>query len=230
MIKKSNSISINILSVFVILISLLLVTITGTNAWFSTNQLNGVEIQVQINNLNLNVYQKELVENNNYKADENGKKLLRWIPSHEQNLEFETDDDAKTNAQYINLSGEIKPDVNVPLTLVLMNEDLGQTTMHIRFKFELYVRGVDADSEIITEISGFTAPGAKPGFVKANDGYYYYQNSSGVNQDFVGGTSVNLLTGFTVPYSSFVEEDGDMIIKDSNTVYIKLIVEAGSNF
>ena len=141
-----------------------------------------------------------------------------------------------TNMQFIQLSQKIEPEENVDLKLKLKNEDKGETSVYIRFKFQLMARGVDEDTEIPIQIYGFTAAKAStPGFVKEGD-YYYYKESSlegAQNALFAKDTSVDLLTSFNVPFSSFYDEENEnMIIKNSETVYIKLTIDesAESNF
>ena len=57
MIKKTKSISINIVSVIIILTCLLLGLVTPTNAWFTDQHHDGIYINVTVSNLNFKLYQ-----------------------------------------------------------------------------------------------------------------------------------------------------------------------------
>lgn len=234
MIKKSKSISINIVSVFIILTCLLLALITPTNAWFTDKHNSGIYINVTVSNLNLKVYQT--IDSSDIE-----------IYTNKKNEENEKDGDTSTNMQFIQLSQKIEPEENVDLKLKLKNEDQGETSVYIRFKFQLMARGVDEDTEIPIQIYDFTAATAStPGFVKEGDYYYYKENSleGAANALFAKGAgidnpitpadeSIYLLQGFNVPFSSFYDEENEnMIIKNSETVYIKLTIDesAESNF
>ena len=239
MIKKSKSISINILSVFVILTCLLLGLIDPINAWFTDQHHDGIYISVTVSNLNLKVYQ-----NIDSKETE--------IYTNKKNEEHESDGDTSTKMQFIQLSQKIEPvddgEKNADnsdkrsafLSLKLKNEDQGETSVYLRFKFQLMARGVAEDIEIPIQIYGFTAATASaPGFVKEGDYYYYKENSleGAANARFAKGAgidnpatentdeSIYLLQSFNVPFSSFFDVNGNMKIKNSETVYIKLTID-----
>lgn len=207
MIKNKNSISINVLSVLVILMSLLLIVVNPVNAWFTDAKQNGIAIEVELGNLNLKLYQNSIADANEILTNaDNGK---------------------ATTKKYIALNQEIVPDVEVPLNLILANKDQGSASMYVRYKFALYQRGVSQDKEITTEIIGFTAKTDEAGgFVKNDDGFYYYQDKTGANTLFIKNASATLLTHFVVPYSQFMDANGNILIKNSETIYIKLIVQA----
>ena len=206
--KKASSISINIVSAFVILLCLLLGVVNPVNAWFTDAHKNGVKIVVDIGDLKLKLYQ-------------NSKSTANEIFTNEDNL-------ANSTTQYVTLSGEIKPDTNVGLTLILSNEDQGSASMFVRYKFELYRRTQTTDVLLTTNLSGFTAQsGSQKGFkLNTTDGYYYYKNTTGENALFEKNATATIMTGFTVPYSAFVDQDGTILAADCDTVYIKLIIDA----
>ena len=232
MIKKTKSISINILSVFIILMCLLIGVVGNTNAWFTSEHQNGIQIVVDVGDLKLKLYQNSI--------DENGNNL---VYTYEENTENETD-------KYVSLSKEIVPDVSNSLTLILSNEDKGSASMYVRFKFELYLRnrGTTADTKIASTISGYTAQASdKDGFrYNSADGYYYYQSSTGAsstsfsndyNTKLEKTKNATLLTSFTVPYIGMTDYDGTTflpgfvdasgnLVNGSETLYIKLTVEA----
>ena len=56
--KKERWLSINIVSVLVILISLFTFSFYGVNSWFTQSHNEGVEIYVELSDIMLNVYQK----------------------------------------------------------------------------------------------------------------------------------------------------------------------------
>lgn len=222
MMKKSKSISINILSAIIILTCLLLGLVTPTNAWFTDSHQDGIYINVQVSNLNFKLYQHidgEDVE----------------IYTYEKNTEYETDNKDDTNTQFVELDGKISPDENVALQLKLKNEDKGETSVFIRFRLQLMARGIAEDTEIPINLIDYTAPTAStPGFVKGDaskgeDANYYYYKESNLETagyaKFEQNAEAYILQSFNVPYSSFFDETGNMIIKNSETVYIKLVIE-----
>ena len=248
---KTTSISINVLSVLTILMCLLLCVITPTNSWFMDSHNDGVQILVDVGTLKLKVYQNSVPTESELATNPTKNEIF----SNVTNSNYETDknedqtENTKTNPQYISLGGEIKPDTAVPLTLILANKDEGSASMYVRFKLEVYSRGITADTllEGVT-LSGYNAPLSEgtelesaEGFVfNSADGYYYYQTyttstqfSNANNARFAKGEDEIMLTSFTVPYSAFVcveENDenyeyGEFIIKNSDTIYIKLIVQ-----
>lgn len=215
MIKKTKAISINVLSVFVILICLCVGMVGSVNAWFTDTHKEGIQIVVDVGDLKLKVYQNSISDANE-------------IFTNETNKDNETDTNANTSAQYVTLSGEIVPDTPVGLTLILANKDAGSASMYVRYKFELYKRGTASDVKIETIITGFTAQSStQKGFVRnEEDGYYYYKDTAGANTLFEKNKEATLLTSFTVPYSQFVDSNGTMILNGSETIYVKLVVDA----
>lgn len=212
--KKTNSISINILSVFVILICLLLICVDGTNSWF-TSQVNNVHILVDVGTLKLSVYQN---------IDDVQTKLL----TDEEDI----GDYNGPTSNYVVLDKMIAPDEEIDLVLTLSNEDSGSSSMYVRYRFEIYSRGVEQDTKLDVEINDYTAPvsgtGAHAGFVwdESTEWYYYKNETATANALFAKNATAKLMESFTIPYSSFMDVNGDMIITNSNTIYIKLIVDA----
>jgi len=211
MTKKSTTISINILSVFIILVCFCIGVVGYTNSWFSTTQKNGVQIIVDVGEMKLQLYQKLATQTNT-------------IYTYDENQENGT-----TN--YVVLDDEIIPDVLTDLNLVLSNEDRGSASMFLRFKFELFVRGVSVDRSIPIEIEGFAQPGeSSNGFVKRivdGETYYYYQNDNGTNEKFEkGATEISLLTGFKVTYDTVL--NNSYLSSGSESVYIKLTIDASA--
>ena len=62
--KKTKNISINVLSVFIILVCLLFAVVGETNAWFTAEHQNGIQIVVDVGVLKLKVYQNSIDDNN----------------------------------------------------------------------------------------------------------------------------------------------------------------------
>lgn len=232
--KKMSSISINVMSAFVILMCLFMAIVNPANAWFTDSHKQGVQIEVDVGDLKLKVYQNSISDANE-------------ILTNAVNSIYETDknpngaNNTSTNPQYISLSGEIAPDTTVGLKLILANKDLGSASMYVRYKLEIYARGFVTDTLLENvEITGFdAAEDGVPGFVKnATDGYYYYQNyssnaqfSNENNALFTKNEDAVMLTHFEVPYDDFVisTTDGGLKLVNSDTVYIKLIVQASVN-
>lgn len=204
MTKKRANFSINVISVLIVLISLFIGIVGYTNAWFTSEHNNGVQIVVDVGNLKLTLYQGS-----------------REVYSNAQNAN-------ETTKSYIQIEDDkrIIPNEKFNLNLTLKNEDQGSTSMYVRFKFELYVRGVADDTLIPTTIEGFVQPTQNSnGFVYNNDGYYYYKTAGGALAYFAQGTNnATLMNGFTVDYSSFINSNYERI-NTAGSVYIKLIVQ-----
>ncbi len=215
--KKTSSISINVLSAMVILLCFLLVAIQPVNAWFTSTHENGIEIvDVFVGNLNLNLYQNSVSTDKIFTLTENAK------PEN------------KTK-KYITLAGEIEPDVWVPLTLILANDDLGSSGMFVRFKFQLLLKSNDkvVETSITTAQTPDTAiqpENSVADWTYSNvDGWFTY--SKGGNQSILNkGENTTLMTHLKVPLSAFEDVDSTdseiTPINNSDTVYIRLTVEA----
>lgn len=202
--KTKKSLSINILSVMVILISLFACSFYGVNSWFSQSHNNGVEIFVDLADLMINVYQKEGGTN----------RLLTPM------LEPE-------DVSYVNLSAKIIPDQAVGLEMILGNDEAGSSPVFVRFKFNLYVRGVDQDREISTQIKGYLQQTASSEGFKYNeeDGYYYYSDKQGNPTKLASGATVSMMSGFVVDYDDMVNS-GQLSDLNGDLVYIVLTVDA----
>ncbi|MBO5954477.1 MAG: hypothetical protein J6Q13_00730 [Clostridia bacterium] len=207
-------------------------TVGSVNSWFTDTHRNGVQISVEIGDLKLKVYQASLDNEGN--IVENSKVE---ILTNEINHEYGTDEieegqpNTETNPQYIDLGGEIVPETPVDLVLVLANQDSGSASMFVRFKFEIYVRGLTSDTKIEgVTITGFKTPDATTcGFVKEDDGYYYYQDNEGNNALFAKNAEVTMMHNFTVPLSAFLDANGNMLLTHSETIYIKLLIDGSTN-
>lgn len=204
MLKKEKSLSINILSVLLILISLFACYFYGVNAWFSQTHNNGVEIYIDFADLMINVYQKE-----------NGNNRLITPIS-------ETD-----SPSFINLSGGIVPDEEKSLELILGNDNAGSSPVFVRFKFELYVRGVEQDKCIASEIYGVDAQTATSEGFKFDEetGYYYYSDKAGNPTKVASGAIVTMMTGFIVDYENLLAS-GDLFNLSSESMYVVFTIDA----
>ena len=192
--------------------------VNGTNAWFTAKHNNGVQIEVDVGNLKLKVYQNTIADANE-------------IYSNALNETYETDNVGTTNPKYVTLGGEIVPGEPIDLVLILANKDAGSTSMFVKFKFELYVRGVDGDTLLNNvSIAGYDEPTETAGgFVKNANGYYYYQDNAGNNKLLNRTEDAVMLKAFTVPVDCFMNDDGTMVYTNSESVYIKLTVDASVN-
>lgn len=231
--NRTATFSMNVLSALLVLMSLLLCVVNPVNSWFKIEHNQGVQISVMVGNLKLKVYQNAVPTDEELEAN----------PTKNEIFTNKINTDEKTSTpQYITLGGEIKPDEPVSLTLILANKDAGSASMYVRFKFEVYVRKInssnDPEHELLqgVEVSGFDEPeGTTNGFVKNGDYYYYQKSSTGAfnnsnNVKFAKGEDVVMFTHFTVPYSAFVDTStGELKIKNSESVYIKLIVDGSIN-
>lgn len=211
MIKRKSSISINIVSALIILISLFIGIVGNTNAWFTSEHKEGVQIIVSVGDLKLNLYQKftgDIKEYPVYTYAENNKETT-------------------TEKKYVSLDKKIIPDAENDLQLILKNEDAGSASMYLRFKFELFARGLDEDTLIPTTLGGIDAcfNYVEPVEGDVNSGYYYYQNNNN-NTLFTKGTSVSLMTDFVVEFEDLVSSSGKLLNISSETLYIKLTIDA----
>lgn len=221
MIKKTKSISINIVSVLIILTCLFIGVVGNTNSWFTAEHKNGVQIIVDIGNLKLKLYKDSI--------DENGENLIH---SYE--------DEETQNKQYIDLQAVITPNDPIDLVLILSNEDKGSASMFLKYKFEMFYRTIDGtDGKINLTLHDYKqVEEASNGFkYNSGDGFYYYQSSLGAtsqefnnehNTRFAKNSNVCLMQSFSVDYSEFIDENNESILNGSETVYLKLTVEASA--
>ena len=230
--KNIHSVSINVISAFIILLCLFMGTIGSVNSWFTDTHRNGVQISIEIGDLKLKVYQASL--DNNGAIIENSKVE---ILTNEINHEYNTDEieegqpNTETIPQYIELDGEIVPENPVDLVLILANKDTGSASMFVRFKFEIYIRGLTSDTKIEgVTISGFKTPNETScGFVEEDDGYYYYQDNKGNNALFAKNAEAAMMQKFTIPVSAFLDANGNMLLTHSETIYIKLLIDGSTS-
>ena len=222
MIKKTTATSINILSVFIILISVFISCVGQTNAWFTAGYYKGIAITAVVGELNVNLYQYENVDDMD-DSEEKGTKIFTIANNKE----------TTTNPKsYVDFSGEIIPDKPIDLCLKIKNDDLGATAMYLRFKLELYSRNSDADVLIPIEISGMQSCGTDSyGFVKGTEDWWYYQYNvtdneykSNNNVEFIKGREATLSTGITIPYASFIDENNNLKLINSDTLLIKITI------
>ena len=213
MIKRKNSISINIVSVFIILISLFIGVVGGTNAWFTAQHRNGVEIVVQVGTVKLSLYQKI------------NESTTNLIYSYAEN-ELQTD----ANKRYISLSGAISPDISKNLCLYISNDDPKSVPVYIRYKFELFARGEFQDANIPVSISGFASWSNSQAGMKKNDtdGFYYYTSADGNHALLNKSASLDLMTSFVIGYEDMVDVNGGLKFTSSNAIYMKLTVEGSA--
>lgn len=220
MTNRGKTISINILSVFIILVSVLFAVVGQTNSWFTAEDKNGIEIVVDVGDLRLAVYQVETAKLTNYVPNDNDK-----ILNDEENGAL-----AAASRKYIELeSGELIPEEWMTVNLVLSNNDQGAASMYVKFKFELFKRGLNGDEKVEIIIDGYDKNTSKNGFVQ-NGEWLCYQNTSGQNVEFPRGNQVVLMKTFKIPYSSFVDTTtGNFKLGNSETLYAKLTIHASLN-
>ena len=208
MIKKIKGISVNVVSVFVILTCLLLSCVGATNSWFTSSHERGVEIFVSVGDLKIMVYQT--IANNDVK------------------IFTDQDNQTESSPQYVVLESVVAPDEDVDLILKVANEDPGSTSMYLRFKFELYIRGVESDTLLPCEINEFDMPTSTSNGFTYKQGYYYYTDINGNNVQLARGTSAVLMESFNVSYGNFVNADGSFKYVNSETLYVKLTIDASA--
>lgn len=217
--KQTKSISINVLSALIVLMSLLIGIVGSANAWFTAEHKNGIYIQMEIGDLKLKLYKNSVAKSN-------------LIYTYEENQEVE-----EANKSFIPLSGEIQPDIFNSLDIILSNEDAGSASMYVRYKLEMYRRSYETEADKLVPINVtqyVPTNNSENRFRTHSDGYCYYQTATGAtaqtysssnNAKLSKNTIAQLFTGFTVPYSSFIDENGKLI-DGSDSLYLKLTIEA----
>ncbi len=178
-----------------------------TNSWFTSGQGQQIECIVTIGQINLNVYQGDVLINSN------------------------EDNETASSPSYVDLTSgtnnrKILPDQDYTLNLTLRNEETtGTQSIYVRYKIELFACNNGTDILLNPIISGYTTPASSSnglGFVyNSADGYYYYQNGSGVNQTLPAGANVNIIGSFNIPYSDFAYTGEYSTINGNN---IKLVI------
>ncbi len=196
---KSNSI---LILALILICACVFVPMMVVQAWFTAGEGKSIEIVAHIADINIKLYQVD---------DQN----------NETNIESDT-------PTYIDLTNggenlEILPDEQYSLHLVLKNEDVGATSVKLRFSIEFYISTSDGDQLINSEIIGYTNPtNDSNGFIYSNtDNYYVYSSLDGNEQTFPSGSQVDIITGFTIPYNSFIDSNGEPILNGNN---LKIVV------
>ena len=195
MIKKTKNISINILVVLFVLLSLLCISVGVGHAWFTTNQNRGVQVVVRVNEYNLVLYQvTNNSETESSKVDYTYKK-----------------NDREGSSNYIVLKDALLADEFNDLKLKVKNEDAG-AGVYIKYQIKLFALTANAKTEIPIDVT------LGENFELKNN-YFYYVDTSSANKLLSNSNEVILLTGFTVPYSSFESFQG------GETVMLELTIE-----
>ena len=213
MLKKTKSISLNILSIFTILISLLCAIVGSSSSWFTSQHNKGIKLVVTVNDLNLHVFQARKAGNVELKTKLENANANETSPEY---IEYEGD------------SGLIEPDGDYGLNLYISNSEAGTPAIYVRFKFFVYANGVDIDTNMPCTVSGADATAGAKGFVYSN-GYYYLKESSAANAKnatVAQGTTQTLFTHFNVPLSSFMDDNGSFVINGGETLKFELQIEA----
>ena len=185
----------------IILLSVLLLSINITGAWFTSGEGLKVQCNIYIGQFNLNVYQVKSTGET---------KLTNLNDSDESSPSF-VDLTNETGSR------EIKPDTIYSLTLRLKNEDQGASSYYLRYKINLLVCG-KTDSAINATFSGMNS-----GFVLAEDGYYYYGSSTTNLNQFSKGTTADLCTQFVIDYDEFYNNN-----YNGGTVKIEITIECSN--
>ena len=206
MIKRSSkSIPITLMMAAVALLSLLLLSIQVGHAWFTISHYNGIKIMVQLNEMKLELYQTI-----------NDQKIL--INKTKENLNSD-------EPSYITLEKDwIVADEFNKLELSLVTDDDGAGT-YLRYKLEIFAVSVEFNNEtskyekVETPIDVIVE--CSESFVK--DGNYYCYGTADAEGNLTDSTmfektgeeavEVSLLTGFIVPYSSYMELEGSESVK-----------------
>lgn len=200
--------------------------ISPVNAWFTDRQDDGIQILIKVGDLKLSLYHTSVATSN-------------LIYTDKINTDNETDNDNTTTSKYIPLSGKVEAGQPVALKLILSNEASDSIPMYVRFKFELYARGITRDELIATELTGMGSPEdlilSDSSEVSADtwvldtsnqgQGFYYLQNSLGKEVVLGKDKKLTLFTHFTVPMSEFIS-NGVTGLTNSDELYIKLYIDS----
>ena len=190
MIRKQRSSPIIILSVAIVLMSLFLSVVGFSNSWFAVSMdstdTSGIRVELNISSqLAWNVYQR---------TDSTDRKL--------------------GEDSYIELSGEIVPDTEYPVTLVLKEEDLSNNTAYLRYKIDFVTHNGTTISPVTINLQE-----NEENLVKDDDGYYYYRSNS-ANAELPKGAELILMESFSIPLETFDS------LQNSESIKIVLTVEA----
>ena len=194
--KRTQSIPIVLISGLMALIALFMLAVSNTNSWFQAEYTRKIYFDITISSVSLKVYQDTIGPNN---------ELYKFGDSTEK---------------FVNLSGKFIPDEEIPLVLILKNADVGAESLYLRYKIQLVNLSSGEDIPIV--LNGKT-DNVVGGFTEV-DGWNYYQ-VNGKNAKFTQGVEVNLLTSFTIPYSSFVDEENNLLLNGGETVKFVLTVQ-----
>ena len=190
--------------------------VTPANAWFTDSQANGIQIEVKVGDLKLSLYHTSKTANN-------------LIYTNSKNEENESDSDESTVSKYIPLNKKVEAGVPADLKLIVSNEETDSIPMYVKFKFELYSRGIESDELITTNLTVDAPTGSANGWVlnagETDDGYYYLQDANGNDVVLNKNMSLTLFTKFTIPMSEFIS-NGQLGLTNSDTLYIKFYIFA----
>jgi len=194
MIKRKTNISINVVAVLATLLCLLVFSVGVGNAWFMTTKDREIHLIVNVGELRINLYQVK--DGQTKEVYTNAKNSTEATPS------------------FVVISGEILPDVSNDLVLKLENTDAG-ANVYVKFKFNLYACGHEGDTLVSTNLT--------LGSNIVKDGDYYWYNDGTNNKEFKDGDTIELLTGFTVPFDSFKNFNNSETLKlDLQIEYINV--------
>ena len=193
MFKNVKNISINILTVLIVLFTLLTLSISVGNAWFTSAENRGFYVIMDIGQLNLKLYQT--------------------IDSKEYEIFTNSKNEKQKTSNYVKLSGEILPEQFTDLNLTLKNEDEGIGTC-IRFKFEVYACDNSGNSTLLPVNLTLGEN------IVQNGDYYCYgvNEDSFTYTKFNKSESLVLFTGFTLPFSSYEMVSSGETIKVALTI------------
>ena len=197
--KSKKRIELLILSAIAMLMALLF-SIHATGAWFTSGDGLKVECTVTIGKFNLQLWQNEVGSGNRvYSVGESSNSYVDLTNSGANKV--------------------ILPDTNYGLTLKLYNADKGTDSFKLRYKINLIKCGKSSD----TVVDNVAISGVGNEFV-ASGGWYYYGSSASSLKEFEYGTTVTIITGFSIPYSEYYEHgfNGD-------NIKIDIVVECTSN-
>lgn len=188
--KRQGSL-INILSLALVLVCLFMPIIGSADSWFTYSGSNVVQITASMSGIDIALYHTSVASGNVIKTN--------------------TENSDAGTANYIPLNGAIHPDTVKPLTLIV--ENTKETSVYVKFKFEVYADGLEGDTLIPCSITN-------SGFTQSGD-YFVYGNTAAGTSIAQNGTAT-LMTGFTIAYEDFET------IGNSETIKLKVEVIASS--
>lgn len=209
--KNKRGLNLNILLAILTLLSLLLVSVSGVNAWFTSGYRDVLYIVTQVSDDKLTLYQKTKNGTNDVYTPLNTN-ALTIVDSRDKIL---------------------LPDSAYDLNVELRNEnDSASAELYIRFSFQVLVQTSEViNGQVVAkEISlkhNLTYNNTSFKKVVNNGDIYYYYQQNNANALFSGNSKVTLFTKFSIPESEFLT-NGEARFDGGENFKLLITVEGSS--